>query len=102
MQSREEVLQTIINGIKRGDYFSLLGPRYCGKTPFLQKLIERLEKDEFIKCIYWEAHENAPISKSYALYDQIRINFSKRLLSKHGIDSLMKKILKPKRQLKIF
>lgn len=90
MQSREEVLQSTINGIKRGDYFSLLGPRYCGKTPFLQKLIERLEKDEFIKCFYWEAHENIPISKSNSLYNQLRINIRKKLLSDLDNEAFLK------------
>ncbi len=79
MQNREEVLQTIIRGLRRGDYYSLLGPRYSGKTLFLQKLIERVEKDDFIKCIYWEPPDHPPISKSKNLYHELKLSIKNRL-----------------------
>lgn len=44
-------IQRVIQGIKRGDYWSILGPRQIGKTTFLYQLSKELLAEHFI-CIY--------------------------------------------------
>jgi len=72
MTSRNDIQQIIIAGIIRGNYYSLLGPRYSEKTFFLQKVIEVLEKDEFMKCIYWEATELQRVNMTKTLFNNLK------------------------------
>lgn len=87
MTSRNDIQQIIISGIIRGNYYSLLGPRYSEKTLFLQMVIEELEKDEFMKCIYWEASELQRITKTKTLYNQIKRKFADKLKNDIHSDS---------------
>lgn len=48
---RTREIQKVIRGIRRGDYWSILGPRQIGKTTFLFQLSKELSAGPFI-CIY--------------------------------------------------
>lgn len=91
MSSRNDIQQIIISGIIRGNYYSLLGPRYSEKTLFLQMVIEELEKDDFMKCIYWEASELQRITKTKTLYNQIKRKFANKLEDDSDINSSIAK-----------
>ncbi len=86
MSTRNDIRENIISGIIRGNYYSLLGPRYSEKTLFLQMVIEELEKDDFMKCIYWEASELQRITKTKTLFNQIKKKIANKLREDNEIN----------------
>ena len=46
--SRAESTDQVIDGIKKGDYWSLLVPRYIGKTTFLNQLMNRFTNARYL------------------------------------------------------
>jgi len=48
---RRKELNEVIEGVKRGDYWSILGPRQIGKTTFLYQLCKALSREPYA-CIY--------------------------------------------------
>lgn len=44
---RSDDLNRVVNGIKKGDYWAIFGPREIGKTTFLRQLANRLRKSAY-------------------------------------------------------
>lgn len=49
---REQLLNEIIREVMRGSYYSILSPRYSGKTTFLYQIKKEIEKRQQFICIY--------------------------------------------------
>ncbi|MEE4312131.1 MAG: GAF domain-containing protein [candidate division KSB1 bacterium] len=83
-RKRDDIVQEMIKGLRRGNYFSVLGPRYSGKTTVLHKLAETVQQDPFIKCFFWEANEKKSTSKTKNLYNELKKLIRSRLLEEYN------------------
>jgi len=73
---REKELESVINGILRGDYWTILGPRQIGKTTLLNQIVVELSG---LSCIYFDM-EVCPDSEKM-FYEWIMADISNRVAS---------------------
>jgi hypothetical protein len=55
---RSEAVKKVINGIIRGDYWAVLGPRQIGKTTFLNQVRRTFTNAYYIYCNFSTNHPN--------------------------------------------
>ena len=55
---REEEISKLINGIRRGDYWTILGPRQIGKTTLLRQLQHIFPKAHYLYFNFEISHSN--------------------------------------------
>jgi GTPase SAR1 family protein len=55
---RSEAVNKVINGIIRGDYWAVLGPRQIGKTTFLNQVRHNFSNAYYIYCNFSMDHPN--------------------------------------------
>jgi hypothetical protein len=70
---RADQVNKVVQGIERGDYWSVTGPRQIGKTTFLNQLQKKLAR---YLCIY--INFEMRFSTSEAFYEMIRGEISER------------------------
>jgi len=74
---RSEEVKNIITGIRRGDYWALLGPRQIGKTTLLHLIKNRLPHSHYIYCDFEDSY---PEGKE-DFYQCLRDKFKKEISS---------------------
>jgi hypothetical protein len=66
--NREEDVNRVIQGIRRGDYWTILGPRQIGKTTFLFLLKHQFKEANYIDFDFQVAHSNEKKFYQWLIY----------------------------------
>lgn len=73
MLGRTSLMNRVIAALSKTipDHIQIVGPRFSGKTVFLNELVHRLSKagSPYSKVLFWDLGHNTPLTDSQFIYD---------------------------------